>query len=174
MAVYDTTLDPGENDLAAVPLREDVERLVSHLGDELRVLSANRNAISKRISAIKQTVGGLNALLGSRVVETRRAGRHRGLTKLCRELLDSSGSDPLTLSEILQYIQEKCPERLSNNKHPNSSLRTILKRLVNYGEAVAVMNEKGLLGWVASKNARRPRDQMAAASSVSSCSRAMI
>lgn len=142
--------DPGEKDVVIGRVRENLERLLGDLERELEVLSANRNEISKRMATIKHTVKSLNTLFGTEQAEAPdnscRAREGSGLTNLCRGILRSR-TDPVTLAEVLGYIQEHCPQKLVGHKRPQNSLRVILKRLVKYGDAIQIMNDEGAQAW---------------------------
>lgn len=131
-------------------MRENLERLLGDLEQELEVLSANRNEISKRMATIKHTVKSLNTLFGTEQAEdpdnSCRSRERSGLTNVCRVILRSR-TDPVTLAEILGYIREHCPQKLVGHKRPQNSLRVILKRLVKYGDAIQVMNDEGVQAW---------------------------
>lgn len=144
----DTGPDDGEKN-AHARVGEDLQDLLMRLEEEFRLLSASRDEISKRITAVKRTVNGLNALFGAEVQgQSHRRRRAVGLTKLCRQLLSNS-SAPMTLLELIDRIREQHPEILARHKHPQNSTMVVLKRLLGYGEIVEVKNEGGLRAWVA-------------------------
>jgi hypothetical protein len=52
--------------------------------------------------------------------------------------------------DICDYFQEKLPALLARHKDPTASVTTVLNRLVEYGEAEAVMvNGRRAWKWVA-------------------------
>ena len=58
--------------------------------------------------------------------------------------------------DICDYFQEKLPELLARHKDPMASVTTVLNRLVEYGEAEAVVsNGRRAWRWVA--DAPEPR-----------------
>jgi hypothetical protein len=50
---------------------------------------------------------------------------------------------------MLNAFREQYPEVFAAQKHPATSLRTVLKRLVMYGEAIEARPRDGLLTWQA-------------------------
>jgi hypothetical protein len=52
--------------------------------------------------------------------------------------------------DICEYLQEKLPDLLARHKDPMASVTTVLNRLVEYGEAEAVVsNGRRAWRWVA-------------------------
>lgn len=147
---------------------EDLQRLVSSIETELHELTEKRAAISKRIAAVKQTIMGLAELFGSEILgpeledllAIRSAGAsqlHYGLTDLCRSVLNAGSAEPLTVQAFLVHAQEKFPQRLALHKHPATSVRVVLKRLVEYGEAIEAVAQTGVKAWKsASASASEP------------------
>jgi hypothetical protein len=141
------------------PKHEDLEPVIGELQHRLRVLTHERAAIVKRIGIIKKTVVGLADLFGSGVIkealldlqpiQSYRCSRtHLTLTALCHRLLREA-SEPLTVPQILQQLQDKSPSGLDRQRHPENSLRVILSRLVAYGEAEELRTKEGLRAWKA-------------------------
>jgi hypothetical protein len=136
---------------------EGLEPVIGQLQSQLRVLKLERAAILKRIGMVKKIVVGLADLFGSEVINgelqdllslqsARRLRTHPGLTDLCRQLLRGV-SEPRTLHQILEQLQEESPVAWAGQRHPASVLRMILKRLVAYGEAEELLTEEGLRAW---------------------------
>lgn len=144
---------------AQAPVEHELLQVIGHIQKELRTLEERRTTIAKRIAMIKQTIASLGTLVGPNVIDERLEEllaprrspkyRSRGITNCCRQLLSSGRSNPLTLGEILDAFREQYPEVLATQKHPATSLRTVLKRLVMYGEAVEARPRNGLLTWQA-------------------------
>jgi hypothetical protein len=141
------------------PKHGDLEPVIGELQHRLRVLTLERAAIVKRIGIIKKTVVGLADLFGSDVIkgalldlqpiQSARCSRtHLGLTGLCRQLLREA-SEPLTVRQILRQLQDKSPGGWDRQRHPENSLRVILRRLVAYGEAEEFRTKEGLCAWKA-------------------------
>jgi hypothetical protein len=152
----------GKPSAEALP-PEDLNRLVSSIETELRELTETRAAISKRITAVKNTILGLAELFGSNVlgpdlqdllaIRPTSSELHYGLTDLCRDLLRSRSAENLTVQAFLHHAREKFPERMLVHKHPGTSVRVVLRRLVDYGEAVEVLTETGAKAWCAAASA---------------------
>jgi len=73
-------------------------------------------------------------------------GRQPGFTKACRTVL-MEASRPLGAREVCEHIQRKLPPILLRHKDPLASVTTVLNRLVEYGEARAVLRDDGRRAW---------------------------
>lgn len=134
-----------------------VQEVIRQAHDELRQLMQQRAEIMKRIGTVKQTISGLANLFGDSVlndellelVDRKSNGRQPGFTKACRMILMESGR-AMTSRDICDYFQQKLPALLARHKDPMASVTTVLNRLVDYGEAEAVMaNGRRAWRWVA-------------------------
>ena len=134
-----------------------VQEVVRQAHEELRQLLQQRSEIMKRIGTVKQTISGLANLFGDTVlneelmelVDRKTTGRQPGFTKACRMILMESGR-AMSSRDICDYFQEKMPALLARHKDPTASVTTVLNRLVDYGEAEAVMvNGRRAWRWVA-------------------------
>ena len=130
----------GSNDLG------HVQEVIRQAQSELRQLLQQRAEIMKRIGTVKQTISGLANLFGEGVlsdellelVDRKGNGRQPGFTKACRMILMEAGK-AMTSRDIYDYFQRKMPALLARHKDPMASVTTVLNRLVEYGEAEAVM-----------------------------------
>jgi hypothetical protein len=148
-----------------------VQEVVRQAHDELRQLLQQRSEIMKRIGTVKQTISGLANLFGDGVlneelmelVDRKTTGRQPGFTKACRMILMESGR-AMNSRDFCEYFQEKMPALLARHKDPTASVTTVLNRLVEYGEAEAVMvNGRRAWRWVAdnpSGSNQRPEDRI--------------
>ena len=134
-----------------------VQEVIRQAHDELRQLLQQRADIMKRIGTVKQTISGLANLFGDGVlneelmelVDRKSSGRQPGFTKACRMILMESNR-ALNSRDICDYFQSKMPALLARHKDPMASVTTVLNRLVEYGEAEAVMaNGRRAWKWVA-------------------------
>jgi hypothetical protein len=134
-----------------------VQEVIRQAHDELRQLMQQRAEIMKRIGTVKQTISGLANLFGDAVlndellelVDRKSSGRQPGFTKACRMILMESGR-AMNSRDICDYFQAKMPELLARHKDPMASVTTVLNRLVEYGEAEAVLaNGRRAWRWVA-------------------------
>jgi hypothetical protein len=134
-----------------------VQEVVRQAHDELRQLMQQRADIMKRIGTVKQTISGLANLFGDGVlseelmelVDRKSNGRQPGFTKACRMILMESGR-AMNSRDICDYFQQKMPGLLARHKDPMASVTTVLNRLVEYGEAEAVVaNGRRAWRWVA-------------------------
>jgi len=134
-----------------------VQEVIRQAHDELRQLLHQRAEIMKRIGTVKQTISGLANLFGDAVlneelmelVDRKNSGRQPGFTKACRMILMEAGRS-LNSRDICEYFQQKMPSLLARHKDPMASVTTVLNRLVDYGEAEAVIaNGRRAWRWVA-------------------------
>jgi hypothetical protein len=108
----------------------------------------------KRIGTVKQTISGLANLFGDGVlseelmelVDRKSNGRQPGFTKACRMIL-MEADRPMSARDICEYFQKKMPAMLARHKDPMASVTTVLNRLVEYGEAQAVLSSSGRRAW---------------------------
>jgi hypothetical protein len=131
-----------------------VHEVVRAAHDELRQLMRQRADVMKRIGTVKQTIVGLAHLFGEDVlsdelmelVDRKSGGRQPGFTKACRMVL-MEAKRPLGAREVCEQIQLRMPPVLLRHKDPLASVTTVLNRLVEYGEARAVLRENGRRAW---------------------------
>lgn len=131
-----------------------VQQVVRAAHEELVQLMRQRAEIMKRIGTVKQTIVGLANLFGDDVlndellelVDRKSGGRQPGFTKACRMVL-MEADHPLGAREVCEHIQRKVPPVLLRHKDPLASVTTVLNRLVEYGEARAVVRENGRRAW---------------------------
>ena len=134
-----------------------VQEVIRQAHGELRQLLQQRAEIMKRIGTVKQTISGLANLFGDAVlteelmelVDRKSSGRQPGFTKACRMILMQAGR-AMNARDICDYFQQKMPALLARHKDPMASVTTVLNRLVEYGEAQAVVsNGRRAWRWVA-------------------------
>lgn len=134
-----------------------VQEVIRQAHGELRQLLERRAEIMKRIGTVKQTISGLANLFGDQVlneellelVDRKSSGRQPGFTKACRMILMQTGR-AMNARDICDYFQQKMPALLARHKDPMASVTTVLNRLVEYGEAEAVVsNGRRAWRWVA-------------------------
>ncbi|MBZ5655015.1 MAG: hypothetical protein LAO56_07010 [Acidobacteriia bacterium] len=131
-----------------------VEQVIKAAHDELRQLMQQRSEIMKRIGTVKQTIVGLANLFGDQVldddllelIDRKPNGRQPGFTKACRTALMEAGR-PLGAREVCQELEKRSPAILSRHKDPMASVTTVLNRLVDYGEARSLSNDRGRRVW---------------------------
>jgi hypothetical protein len=146
----------GENRHAQVVIRQ-AER-------ELRQLIEERAKVTKRIGSLKHTIAGLVELFGDSILDTAvlslldRKGRFRqpGITPACRTILMEAGR-PMSARDVRDEIQRTTPGLLAHHKDPMPTIYTILKRLVDYGEATGLPRGRGRRSWLwAAERKSRP------------------
>jgi hypothetical protein len=136
------------------PMRDHIQEVVRQAHEELRQLLQQRADIMKRIGTVKQTITGLANLFGDamlseellEMVDRKSNGRQPGFTKACRMILMESGR-ALSARDICEHFQHHLPEVLARHKDPMASVTTVLNRLVDYGEAQAVVLSNGRRAW---------------------------
>lgn len=132
-----------------------VQEVIRQAHEELRQLLQQRAEVMKRIGTVKQTIAGLANLFGDAVlseelmemVDRRSNGRQPGFTKACRMILMEAGH-AMSARDICDYLQQKMPSMLARHKDPMASVTTVLNRLVEYGEAHAVLSSTGRRAWL--------------------------
>jgi hypothetical protein len=131
-----------------------VQEVVRQAHGELRQLLQQRAEIMKRIGTVKQTISGLANLFGDgllseelmELVDRKSSGRQPGFTKACRMILMEAGR-AMNARDICDHFQRKMPAMLARHKDPVASVTTVLNRLVEYGEAQAVVSN-GRRAWL--------------------------
>lgn len=131
-----------------------VQEVVRQAHEELRQLLHQRAEVMRRIGTVKQTIAGLANLFGDNVlseellelVDRKSNGRQPGFTKACRMILMEAGR-ALSARDVCEQIQSKVPAMLERHKDPMASVTTVLNRLVEYGEAQAVVLGNGRRAW---------------------------
>lgn len=142
----------GELDLqvSGIP----VQQVVRAAHDELRLLMRQRGEIMKRIGTVKQTIAGLANLFGDEMlgedllelIDRKPNGRQPGFTKACRLVLMEARA-PLGAREVCQELERRASDILMRHKDPIASVTTVLNRLVEYGEARSLTNDRGRRVW---------------------------
>ncbi len=131
-----------------------VQQVVKAAHEELRQLMRQRADIMKRIGTVKQTIAGLANLFGDSVlnddllelIDRKPNGRQPGFTKACRTVL-MEARRPLGVRDVCADLDRRAPNLLSRHKDPLASVTTVLNRLVEYGEARSLTNDRGRRVW---------------------------
>jgi hypothetical protein len=131
-----------------------VEQVIKAAHDELLQLMRQRAEIMKRIGTVKQTIAGLANLFGDQIlgddllelIDRKTNGRQPGFTKACRTVL-MEARRPLGARDVCQELDKRLPAILSRHKDPLASVTTVLNRLVDYGEARSLSNDRGRRVW---------------------------
>jgi chorismate mutase len=155
-------MENGQNGSSSIKAVErydvgHVQEVIRQAHEELRQLLHQRAEIMKRIGTVKQTIAGLANLFGDSVlneellelVDRKSNGRQPGFTKACRMMLMEAGR-AMSARDICEYFEKNLPSMLARHKDPMASVTTVLNRLVDYGEAQAVVsNGRRAWRWVA-------------------------
>jgi hypothetical protein len=142
-----------------------VHQVVAAAREELRQLLQQRAEIMKRIGTVKQTIAGLANLFGEEalgddlleLLDRKPNGRQPGFTKACRRVL-MEVHRPLGAREMCAALERQAPAILSRHKDPLASVTTVLNRLVDYGEARSLTNERGRRVWEWVSDGKQPAD----------------
>ena len=143
---------PQTADIQASSL--SAQQVVKAAHDELLQLMRQRAEVMKRIGTVKQTIAGLANLFGDQVldddllelIDRKPNGRQPGFTKACRRVL-MEVKRPLGAREVCVELERNAPAILARHKDPLASVTTVLKRLVDYGEARSLSNDRGRRVW---------------------------
>jgi len=130
------------------------QQVVQAAHEELLQLMRQRAEIMKRIGTVKQTIAGLANLFGEQVlgddllelIDRKPNGRQPGFTKACRRVL-MEVRRPLGAREVCVELERYAPAILARHKDPLASVTTVLNRLVDYGEARSLSNDRGRRVW---------------------------
>lgn len=130
------------------------QQVVKAAHEELLQLMQQRAEIMKRIGTVKQTIAGLANLFGEQVldddllelIDRKPNGRQPGFTKACRRVL-MEVRRPLGAREVCVELERYAPAILARHKDPLASVTTVLNRLVDYGEARSLSNDRGRRVW---------------------------
>jgi len=156
-------LDTPANSLSA-------QEVVKAAHEELLQLMRQRAEIMKRIGTVKQTIAGLANLFGEQVlgddllelIDRKPNGRQPGFTKACRSVL-MEVRRPLGAREVCVELERYAPAILARHKDPMASVTTVLNRLVEYGEARSLTNDRGRRVWEWVSEMETSADRMASA-----------
>jgi hypothetical protein len=130
------------------------QQVVNAAHDELLQLMRQRAEVMKRIGTVKQTIAGLANLFGEQLldddllelIDRKPNGRQPGFTKACRRVL-MEVKRPLGAREVCVELERNAPAILARHKDPLASVTTVLNRLVDYGEARSLSNDRGRRVW---------------------------
>lgn len=145
-----------------------VHQVVMAAKEELRQLLTQRAEIMKRIGTVKQTIAGLANLFGEdalgedllELIDRKPNGRQPGFTKACRRVL-MEVRRPLGARDVCLELERQAPAVLARHKDPLASVTTVLNRLVEYGEARSLTNDRGRRVWEWVSEAEQPQDSLA-------------
>jgi hypothetical protein len=144
------------------------QQVVKAAHEELLQLMRQRAEVMKRIGTVKQTIAGLANLFGEQVlgddllelIDRKPNGRQPGFTKACRRVL-MEVRRPLGAREVCVELERYAPAILARHKDPLASVTTVLNRLVDYGEARSLSNDRGRRVWEWISDTETDADTMA-------------
>jgi len=144
----------GSESMLAQGNNISAQQVVKAAHEELLQLMRQRAEIMKRIGTVKQTIAGLANLFGDQVldddllelIDRKPNGRQPGFTKACRRVL-MEVRRPLGAREVCLELERNAPAILARHKDPLASVTTVLNRLVDYGEARSLSNDRGRRVW---------------------------
>jgi len=143
------------------------QQVVKAAHEELLQLMRQRAEVMKRIGTVKQTIAGLANLFGEQVlgddllelIDRKPNGRQPGFTKACRRVLMEIRR-PLGAREVCMELERYAPAILARHKDPLASVTTVLNRLVDYGEARSLSNDRGRRVWEWISDVERSQERM--------------
>ena len=158
----------GSHTMDAQASSISAQQVVKAAHDELLQLMRQRAEIMKRIGTVKQTIAGLANLFGDQVlgddllelIDRKPNGRQPGFTKACRRVLMEIRR-PLGAREVCVELERYAPAILARHKDPLASVTTVLNRLVDYGEARSLSNDRGRRVWEWVSDSEQATDAMA-------------
>jgi len=144
----------GSESMLAQGNNISAQQVVKAAHEELLQLMRQRAEIMKRIGTVKQTIAGLANLFGDQLldddllelIDRKPNGRQPGFTKACRRVL-MEVRRPLGAREVCLELERNAPAILARHKDPLASVTTVLNRLVDYGEARSLSNDRGRRVW---------------------------
>lgn len=144
----------GLHDVNVLANNVSVHQVVKAAHEELRQLLQQRADIMKRIGTVKQTITGLADLFGEEslgeelldLIDRKPNGRQPGFTKACRRVL-MEVRRPMGARDVCAELERQAPTILARHKDPLASVTTVLNRLVDYGEARSLSNDRGRRVW---------------------------
>ena len=136
----------------------DLQRTVHFVRAELQGLKARSAEISQRLRKVRQIVIGLAEIVNvddldeemKSLLFDNRSDRRApipGLTHLCRWLMKGRPAHAFTIEEFFQYVRQNHPALLAHHKQPKATIKTMLTRLVAYGEIVEVSVQNDRRRW---------------------------
>ncbi len=145
---------PGVHAIEGQANSVSAQQVVKAAHEELLQLMRQRGEIMKRIGTVKQTIAGLANLFGDQVlgddllelIDRKPNGRQPGFTKACRRVL-MEVRRPLGARDVCVELERYAPTILARHKDPLASVTTVLNRLVDYGEARSLSNDRGRRVW---------------------------
>jgi hypothetical protein len=165
MQVLKEQANGGGNGVGSLSAQEVVR--AAH--EELLQLLRQRAEVMKRIGTVKQTIAGLANIFGDQVlgddllelIDRKPNGRQPGFTKACRRVL-MEVKRPIGAREVCVELERYAPTILARHKDPLASVTTVLNRLVDYGEARSLSNDRGRRVWEWVSEVEVPAEAMAA------------
>jgi hypothetical protein len=133
---------------------QHVQEVIRSAETELTGLLRERNIVMSRISAIKRLLTAVTGLVGDSVLDDelrsllgKKTPRgERGFTSACRKVLLQSDR-PLSIRDCSAGLQRYFPDLAARHKNLTASIRTVLGRLVEAGQARRINNENSERAW---------------------------
>jgi hypothetical protein len=142
---------PDDSKAAAL---QHVQEVIRSAEIELTGLLREREVVVNRISAIKRLLTAVTGLVGDSVLDDelrnllgKKTPRgERGFTSACRKMLLQSRR-PVSIRDCSAGLQRDFPDVAARHKNLTASIRTVLGRLVEAGQARRINNEHGERAW---------------------------
>lgn len=140
-----------------------MRRVIEAAKQELKDLIEERSRINRRIASTKATIVGLASVFGNAALQQEAlefmpgAGRvitgQPGLTRACRLVL-MAAKGPMNSHKICENLRLTDPGVALRQKNLDASIRTVLNRLVSYGEIRSVyVDRRRFWEWIRAEGA---------------------
>jgi hypothetical protein len=147
-----TIAEPGAT--TTIPVTPQVLEVIRIAEQELTGLLQRRGEITRRMSALRRMLSGLEQLFGSSILDDelsagadrRVASRLKGLTQACRLVLMEART-PLRARQGSEELQRRFPQLAERHKHLEASVTSVFRRLAGYAEARSFLDREGLWVW---------------------------
>jgi len=143
-----------EEHAAAPATPPHVLEVIRSAEQQLATLLRRKAEIMQRIGTIKQLLAGMANLFGDSVLDGElltmlhrgTPQRRRGFTQACRQVLMASRA-PLRARDACAELHRRFPELVRHHKDLLASVTTVFHRLVDYGEARCLVDDRGVRAW---------------------------
>ena len=147
-----TIAEPGAT--TTIPITPQVLEVIRIAEQELTGLLQRRAEITRRMSALRRMLSGLDELFGSSILDDKLsaradrggASRLKGLTQACRLVLMEART-PLRARQGCKELQRRFPELAERHQHLEASVTSVFRRLAGYSEARSFLDHEGLWVW---------------------------
>ena len=131
-----------------------VREVVYSAEQQLVELLGQRDEITRRIGTVKKMLVGMASLFGESILDDDllialdrgTSSRGKGFTPACRQVLMESHT-PLQVRQACGELQQRFPQLAVRHKDLAASVTTVFHRLVKYGQARRLIDNRGVRVW---------------------------